>query len=703
MKKIVSWFTVCACIVVTLVSLILTLPMSQENPEKLFLRDQQLQDFELYTKKIEEREIVVGLVKSQQSLLQNLELSDDLAAQLADVLSDQQVTIHSFRTFFGKMFSSTIDPLALSEKIEKIVGEAKLLPLLDQKHIAHLFVLVPNLTLRDKNSILQHIKTVYAKGPNPYFLSGPTVINQGLNEQSNQIKNRLFPLMFMLCFFLLWGMTGKMLPTLVIFVPSLMASGLSLLSIYLLFGSMNMINSVLPLFTFAINASLGLHLLFSLAYSENFNSMIKFKTTPICLMMGTTFIGLISLVVSDLAIIRQFALLAAGLTVLTSVTHLAFAWAFYALFPNTPRQARPLQLFNRWQGLLPPTRLTFWVLTLLTVIGTLAIPSIRLETEAAHYFNQEKHPVGQGIKEIGGTIFGNPNMDIILEKTSAPWSMADLEKIHQLENKLLSALGPHYKILSPNQFLLEANAISGVGRSLPSSLLSYPIILGQILGDTNASYYQDHLYRMTLMGPTLGTLEFTAFDKLVAQLLKAEEPWGPISYQLTGTSYNLKRSQLNLVSILALSFLSSLVVITLSAFFISLQRKIRPTLIFFAVNLFPLLTTCLFIKIFNLSFNIATVMTFSIALGLVVDGTFHLQHAHAHLPREQIWPSVKYPIWASTLVLTLSFAILAMNQFLPIREFALVLVMSIFLGMIFDLYFLDAAIRLFTPKGELKD
>ena len=150
-----------------------------------------------------------------------------------------------------------------------------------------------------------------------------------------------------------------------------------------------------------------------------------------------------------------------------------------------------------------------------------------------------------------------------------------------------------------------------------------------------------------------------------------------------------------------MSFLSSLIIITLAAFLFN--RKIVPTLIFFAVNLFPLLATCLFIKLFDLSFNIATVMTFSIALGLVVDGTFHLQHAHEHLPPEQIWPAVKYPIWASALVLTLSFGVLAINSFLPIREFALVLVLSIFLGMLFDLYFLDAAMKIFASTGPSRE
>ncbi len=691
----------CTGILLTLISLLVTLPMSQENPEKLFLRDQQLQDFELYTKKIAERELVVGLVKARQSLLQNLQLSDALTTQFIDVLSEQQVTIHSFRTLYGKVFSSIHKQLALAEKIQTIVGQVNLLPLLGPEYLAHLFVLPPNLSLRDKDSILQQIKAVYAKTPNPSFLSGPAVINQGLNQQSNQIKNQLFPIMFFLCFFLLWWMTGKIMPTLVVFVPSLMASGLTLLSIQIFFGSMNMINSVLPLFTFAINASLGLHLLFSLSRSQDFISMLKRKAVPIGLMIGTTTVGLVSLVVSDLAIIRQFALLAGGLVIVTSLTHLIFAWAFYGLFPATQGQARPLQFFNRWQRLLPPTRLTFWGLTLLTLIGAICIPFIRLETEAAHYFHPEKHPIGQGIKEIGTTIFGHPDMEIILEKKSTPWTLQNLEKLQLLENKLLLALGPHYKILSPNQFLLEANVVSGIGKVLPTSLLSYPILLGQILGDAYISYYQEHLYRMTLMGPTLTAQEFETFNKTVATIVKSAGPWNEISYHFTGTSYNLKRSQLNLVSVLAMSFLSSLIIITLAAFLFN--RKIVPTLIFFAVNLFPLLATCLFIKLFDLSFNIATVMTFSIALGLVVDGTFHLQHAHEYLPPEQIWPAVKYPIWASALVLTLSFGVLAINSFLPIREFALVLVLSIFLGMLFDLYFLDAAMKIFASTGPSRE
>ncbi|MBI2520110.1 MAG: hypothetical protein HYV97_06825 [Bdellovibrio sp.] len=698
MNNKIPWLTVCASVALTLTSLIVTLPMTQENPEKLFLRDQQLRDFELYSKKIEEREIVVGLVKVKQSLFQNLQFSDDLTNQLTEVLSDEQVTVHSFRSLYGKLFGSIQDQTQLVAKVSTIIRQVKLLPLLGHEYVAHLFVLVPNLSLNDKDAIIKNIKTIYAKHPHQYFLSGLSIINQGLNAESNQIKNRLFPIMFVMCFFLLWWMTGKLMPTLAVFIPALMASGLTLLSIQIFFGSMNMINSVLPLFTFAINASLGLHLLFSFSdMSEDFIKMLKLKAIPITLMIGTTFIGLVSLVVSDLVIIRHFALLAGGLVIITGLTHLIFAWAFYSLFPSIG-QARPLHFFQRWRDLLPPTRPTFWALTLITIIGTLCIPFIRLETEAAHYFNQETHPIGQGMREIGSTIFGNPNMEIILEKKSGEWELPDLEKIHQLESALLASLGNTYKILSPNQFLLEANGLSGVGMILPTSLLSYPILLGQILGETYTTYYKNNLYRLTLMGPILSALEFETFDKAVAKIVSTQMTGSEISYQFTGTAYHLKRSQLNLVSILGMSFLSSLIIITLAAFLFN--RNMLKTLIFFAVNLFPLLATCLFIKIFNLSFNIATVMTFSIALGLVVDGTFHLQHAHEHLPPEQIWFKVKYPVWASTLVLSLSFGVLAINSFLPIREFALVLVFSIFLGMIFDLYFLDAAVKLFSRTNR---
>ena len=230
--------------------------------------------------------------------------------------------------------------------------------------------------------------------------------------------------------------------------------------------------------------------------AHRFYQYVKRKAVPIGLMIGTTTVGLVSLVVSDLAIIRQFALLAGGLVIVTSLTHLIFAWAFYGLFPATQGQARPLQFFNRWQRLLPPTRLTFWGLTLLTLIGAICIPFIRLETEAAHYFHPEKDPIGQGIKEIGTTIFGHSDYGNYFGKNSTPWTLQNLEKLQLLENKLLLLPSPITKFSTQSIYWkLKLYQVPGIGKVLP--LLSYLI----------PSYWdkfwrclhfllQEHLYRL---------------------------------------------------------------------------------------------------------------------------------------------------------------------------------------------------------------
>jgi predicted RND superfamily exporter protein len=45
------------------------------------------------------------------------------------------------------------------------------------------------------------------------------------------------------------------------------------------------------------------------------------------------------------------------------------------------------------------------------------------------------------------------------------------------------------------------------------------------------------------------------------------------------------------------------------------------------VNILPVLLSFVFLYLLGLSFNIATVMIYSISLGIVVDSSFHLVHA----------------------------------------------------------------------------
>jgi predicted RND superfamily exporter protein len=108
------------------------------------------------------------------------------------------------------------------------------------------------------------------------------------------------------------------------------------------------------------------------------------------------------------------------------------------------------------------------------------------------------------------------------------------------------------------------------------------------------------------------------------------------------------------------------------------------------VSLLPVALTFLFMSIFNYSINIATVMTFSISLGLLGDSSFHIIYGKTMRFKNfgEYHRGVLSPVIGTGLLLFLSFGIFTFNSFLPIKQFGGILSFIMIMGAIVDLYVL---------------
>ncbi|MCR9206064.1 MAG: hypothetical protein NXH75_15885, partial [Halobacteriovoraceae bacterium] len=143
--------------------------------------------------------------------------------------------------------------------------------------------------------------------------------------------------------------------------------------------------------------------------------------------------------------------------------------------------------------------------------------------------------------------------------------------------------------------------------------------------------------------------------------------------------------QKKMIGTLFKSFFLSLVLISLIAFLYF--KKIKLFFVFMAVNILPVFASFPLLWLFGLSFNIATVMTYSISLGLVVDSSFHIIHTLHDESRDRdfLVKSVLQPIVGASVLLAICFFFFALIDFLPIKEFGLSLGIVILLGMVLDL------------------
>ena len=247
--------------------------------------------------------------------------------------------------------------------------------------------------------------------------------------------------------------------------------------------------------------------------------------------------------------------------------------------------------------------------------------------------------------------------------------------------------------MSLNTLVKKVNLSYAGAEEIPEHMLAYSTLRSKIPTEIKEGLPIERKYRMTIFSPPVDIEEYDAILNQIKKVLAKD-----YEYTLNGLYFQLMMAQREMISTLFYSFALSLFVISLLAFLTF--KSIKLFFIFMFVNIIPVLLSFLFLYLFKLSFNIATVMTYCISLGLIVDSSFHIIHAlkDPNTKYAYYFKTVVTPIINGSLVLSFCFISFALNDFLPIREFGICLSIVILIGMFFDLKVLPT---LFLEKSRL--
>tara|TARA_R110002072_G_scaffold534_6_gene3942 strand:- start:119471 stop:121459 length:1989 start_codon:yes stop_codon:yes gene_type:complete len=511
-------------------------------------------------------------------------------------------------------------------------------------------------------------------------ITGVPFTNSMLDVYSKTIKEQLFPLLFTSIFILLCFIFRSLKSGVILFIPCLFGSALSLTVTKLLFHESNLITSIIPLLIFVINLSLGLHLFYTTIEKKDFSLALKEKLKPSLLMVLTTFVGFLSLGISELQAIKQFGMMSAFLIVFSSLATIVWFYLVNRAVKiegsyHHPKISHFLQtIFNKFFG----KPLILAVSLLAIILGSIVLPQIQILTDATDYFPKSSQ-IKESIINVSKSVSGMPTLEVILDFPEEI-TMDHLNKIQVLEKKLQES----FKIISSNVFVELGNEIYSGSKSLPQVLLPYHVIRSKIPTEIMDGYPIENQYRITLLSSPMNVDEYEKVIQKVEENLKG---W---SYHFNGLYYHLMVAQKEMITTLFKSFLLSLIIISFIAFITF--KKVKIFFIFLFVNTIPVFISFVFLKLFNLSFNIATVMTYSISLGLIVDSSFHIIHMldSDNLQQDYFFKTVSMPIITSSAILCLCFLMFTFSDFLPIKEFGECLSIIIFLGLIFDLKILPS-------------
>jgi len=516
-------------------------------------------------------------------------------------------------------------------------------------------------------------------------IAGLPYTNHLLNRYSENIKKRVFPLMFLICLVLTLYFTRNPLTTALIFFPCIFSLVVTLSAIKLFFVHMNIVTSIAPLLIFVINLSLCFHLYCASRERRDFIMGIRCKLPPIVLMIATTGIGFGSLMISEIPAIRQFAVISMGGIVGTSL--LSTGW-IYLVREHFVQGAMPTKLIlgqAAFQRFVPRGAVILACVVIVTG-ALISFPRIQVITDATRYFPKA---VQEAIDRIQQELIGNLNAEVLVERVDGKaLEYPDLLNFERIEDRI-GAAGERTSVLSANRLVAEANYLYSGIHKLPPFDIQYYTLYSRISQGIKKAYPHTERYRMTILGKTMND---RGFKKLLTRLneIFAEYPQYKVEY--SGIEYNMFLAQKSLIQTLAKSFLMTLLIITVIIFIYF--RKGEVLLAFLTINIVPVMGSLIFIYLLGFSINVATVMCFSISLGIIVDSTIHITYDLLHdVPAQRHYQITLLPVIASSMILIAAFGSFGINDFLPIKQVGVILALTLFSGLLFDLFFLPALLK----------
>lgn len=423
----------------------------------------------------------------------------------------------------------------------------------------------------------------------------------------------------------------------------------------------------------------------------------------------TTMLGFLSVLITDMAILRQFGLFTA--------LGIFFTFLFSFYFSMLILPMRSSQKNNKGESSLGRNLARFvvhifrwpafyWLLLCaISMLSLLGIKQIQVDMFPISYF-PEKHPLVQAhhffLHQWG------PYYPVDLTVQTDSVSVTDPLVVKAIYNFEQEAKGlPH--IHQTMSFVQALNRFSQVmyQQELPQ-VLSNPMLAKSfarhfkrlVAGQEQSFISQDqHRARLTLIGPMLSIGEMEkALVPIQAFGKKHFHPWGEL--QLSGYPALFLQAMNYAFSSMAKSLLLFFVLVSLTLGL--MLRNLRLALIVLLPNVFPVLVLLGALGLLGINLDLATATITAIIFGVVVDDSIHFLF---HFRQEQkmgfstekaiqnAQRKVGEVIMLSSLLLMVGFSLMMLASLKTVFYFGLLSVISVLAALLGDLILLPLLLK----------
>ncbi|MEZ6059551.1 MAG: MMPL family transporter [Planctomycetaceae bacterium] len=624
-------------------------------------------------------------------------------SQRLTALASRVGGLHGVRTCWTRqqilemMFANDVESDVAAERLLHLVatpgGDLEtLLVVLDRDGVAQRGASVQ--AIRDQIS--------YCQLENAVLAGGPVVATQLDHLGSRENSMSLFALTLFICFVLLhlnigcWKTSGALM------VTNILSIELTLATVWASGQQMNFIMGSLPVMVMVFTTAAAIHYIGhyrrEIHRAEGIGRALQAVIRPSLFATGTTVIGLLSLAVSDIGPIPQFAIAAAYGTVYSFLIGVFVTPAILVAVRYDPSRQKGLQtrlerfamfvVNHPWRVLVPGI-----TITLVCSIGVYKLKSLIDPLE----FLPSQDPVLKDTLLVKETLTSPTSIEAVVDFGQTESSFVErLRDIRRLESLLSDdenvchtlSLADFFPAEITEQTFSPARLMAGSSGSGST---------GSLLADGS------RLWRVSIR------LRDDSPKVLRRTVDSLRERCAEFPVTFTGMGPLLEQAQGDIFDGFWKSFASAFVLITIVM--IVALRSVGAGLIAMIPNLTPILLVFGILGWCNYPIDIGIMMTASIALGLAVDGTFHFLFSYRSVVCDHgcRYRAVRHavlqtglPIISSAIISGTGLLALGLSPFRPTMRFGLLMFCLLIAALAGDLVLLPAFLSIGARRKRLQ-
>ncbi|QDV40778.1 MMPL family protein [Stieleria neptunia] len=479
--------------------------------------------------------------------------------------------------------------------------------------------------------------------------------------------------------------------------------------------TMNAVFVVMSPLIFVLSASTGIHL--CNYYRDEVDArgvagaaerMLTIGWKPCLLSATTTAAGLLSLLVSDISAVRQFALISAGCVLLTTLLMLLTLPGVLQRWPQTRRDrsgwmgtslAALASVVVRRRSLIAVAGLSIMALT------ALGLARLRTTVEVFDLLTAD-HPVIQDHRWLESEVVPLiPVETVVRFDAASPMTLFDRLRLIREIHVSAANQPPARGATSALTFLPSLPTSNTLRASMRRSVISKRFHQDRVrlaeLGYLHETP-DAQLWRVTTRVPAFEQVDASAYLSDLVAAHQAVLDRGVVDRQdvavtVTGVMPVIESAQQMLLKDLIGSFFTAMLVI--GAVILVALGSLRLGLVAMIPNVFPICVLFGLMGWLDQSLDIGVMMTASVALGIAVDDTVHFlmycrrETAGGTAPTDAVAKTIQHcgsAITQTTIVCGLGLLVFALSDFEPTRRFAWMMFLLLTAALVADLMLLPA-------------